>query len=207
MWKDTPAPWVDDAFAQLRVCKKLGKVVEAVGPPQLRVAKDPFAAMLLTIVSQQVSGKAADSIFKRVRENVGVRPAAFEGWDVDRLRTLGLTRAKAVSMSGLAEACRNGFSFKALAKLDDVEIYERLTAFKGIGRWSAEMFMMFSLGRPDVYSPGDLGLRRGLKIVYKIEEMPQPEDCEKLFRRWRPYRTAASWYLWRVAEGPGTSAW
>ncbi len=200
-------PWTDEAFKSLRADKRLGKYVQEIGPPRLYVAADPFRALVMTVVSQQLSGKAAESIFNRLDHQVGVSPNAICVACEQDLRAAGLSTSKSRTLITLAQAVSDGFSFSRLKRLPDEQLYRELIAFKGLGPWSVEMYMMFCLGRPDVHSPGDLGLRKGLKIVYKLRELPEKEDCDRLYKRWIPWRTAASWYLWRIVEGTDNGAW
>lgn len=194
-------PWSQSAFVALSRDSILGKVVREHGPPKLRVYTDPFAALVATIVGQQLSGKAASSIFARLQSHVGeIEPTRLTATKPSDLRSCGLSSAKCETIRGVAQACCNGLDFRRLRRMDDEELRSALLAMKGIGPWTVEMFMMFALGRPDVMSAGDLGLRKGLRNVYQLSDLPRPDECCEMFERWRPWRTAASWYLWRAAE-------
>ena len=198
-----PAPWVADAHAHLLQDKKLGKIAEMHGPPSIHVERDLFETLVYSVAGQQLSGKAAQAIINKLESKIGSStPENLKCETQESLREVGLSNAKAGTILGLAHAFGNGLDDKALRKMPDEEVVETLTQFKGIGPWTAEMFLMFALGRPDVMSPGDLGLRKGLQIVYKRKELPTIKEAGPLFERWRPYRTAASWYLWRAIEGP-----
>ena len=198
-----PAAWVEEAHAHLCADKRLGKVAQQHGPPTIHVERDLFETLVHSVAGQQLSGKAAQAIVRKLTESVGkATPENLRKETPESLRAVGLSGAKCRTILELAHAFGNGLDEKALRKMSDEEVAETLVKFKGIGPWTAEMFLMFALGRPDVMSPGDLGLRKGLQIVYKKKELPTIKEAGPLFEPWRPYRTAASWYLWRVIEGP-----
>ena len=197
------APWVAEAHAHLSQDKRLGHVAQLHGPPTIHVERDLFETLVHSVAGQQLSGKAAQAIVRKLTEVVGeATPENLRKQTPESLRAVGLSNAKCGTILELAHAFGNGLDEKALRNMDDEEVAATLTKFKGIGPWTAEMFLMFALGRPDVMSPGDLGLRKGLQIVYKKKELPTIKEAGPLFEPWRPYRTAASWYLWRVIEGP-----
>ncbi|MDQ2986111.1 MAG: DNA-3-methyladenine glycosylase [Armatimonadota bacterium] len=197
-----PAPWVAEAHAHLCGDKRLGKIAQLHGPAAIHVERDLFETLVHSIAGQQLSGKAAQAIIRKLNESIGsVTPYNLKKQTPESLRAVGLSGAKAGTILELSQAFGNGLDEKSLRKMDDEEVIETLTKFKGIGPWTAEMFLMFALGRQDVMSPGDLGLRKGLQIVYKRKEMPSIKEAGPLFDCWRPYRTAASWYLWRATEG------
>lgn len=165
---------------------------------------DRFAALCRIIVGQQVSTAAARTIWGRV---VDAYDGAPEPLDLiaddaeERLRGCGLSGRKATYMIGIAEAIESGaLKPEELDGLSDDEVVEALVALKGIGQWSAEMFLMFDLGRPDVFSGGDLGLRRGIQIAYELDEMPTPEEAVVIAETWAPHRTLASLYLWEAVH-------
>jgi len=197
-----PAPWVGDAHAHLCADKRLGKIAQTHGPPSIHVERDLFETLVHSVAGQQLSGKAAQAIINKLTDQIGkATPEKLKMQTPESLRAVGLSGAKCGTILELAHAFDNGLDSKALRKMEDAEVIETLTKFKGIGPWTAEMFLMFALGRPDVMSPGDLGLRKGLQIVYKKKELPTIKEATPLFECWRPYRTAASWYLWRAIEG------
>lgn len=194
--------WADESFRALKKCAVLGNYVKRHGPPVLKIYKDRFYALTFIVVSQQLSGKAADSIFSRLKERVGkIEPRSISSVDDGVLRGIGLSGAKTRTLKAVSSAVSDGMDLQAMDKLEDDEIRARLCEIKGIGPWTAEMFLMFALGRPDVVSVGDLGLRKGLAAVYGLESVPEPKMSGELFERWRPWRTAASWYLWRIVGG------
>jgi len=197
---------VDEAHQRLCADKHLGKIAQFHGPPRIHVERDLFETLIHSVASQQLSGKAAQAIVRKLSDKVGpATPENLRKESPESLRAVGLSGAKCGTILELAHAFENGLDANALRKMDDAEVVETLTKFKGIGPWTAEMFLMFALGRPDVMSPGDLGLRKGLQIVYRRKEMPTIKEASPLFDCWRPYRTAASWYLWRAIEGENTN--
>jgi DNA-3-methyladenine glycosylase II len=157
-------------------------------PPQR-----PFPSLVDAIVSQQISGKAAESIMGRLRGLGPIRPAALAEADLRRLRRAGLSRAKAVYVRELARFAVDG-GLQGLRQLPDAAVIERLTSVKGVGVWTAEMFLIFSLGRPDVWPVGDGGVQRAALNLYGVNT---PKRLAQLGDRFRPYRTHAAWYLWR----------
>lgn len=188
-------------------------VFEAVGAcrlaRELRRSDDVFATLCEAIVAQQLSAKAAATIYTRLRAQFPGSPDPTPDgvWrrSEARLRSAGLSRAKAASLRDLARKTRAGEipSLAAMQKMSDEEIVERLTAVRGIGRWSAQMFLIFRLGRPDVLAADDYALRRGFAIAMGRSAVPTPRQFASHAERWAPWRTVASWYLWRVAErGP-----
>jgi 3-methyladenine DNA glycosylase/8-oxoguanine DNA glycosylase len=184
-------------------------VIDAVGPFRLRLDTTPslFVALAEAIVYQQLTAKAAATIFARVR---ALFPCAHEGPTPEqilrasdaRLRSAGLSRSKLLSLRDLARRAAGGEipTFAELERLDDAGIVERLTQVRGIGRWTVEMLLIFRLGRPDVLPADDYGIRKGFAIAFGKRELPAHKDLEKRGERWKPYRTVASWYLWRAVE-------
>jgi methylated-DNA-[protein]-cysteine S-methyltransferase len=183
----------------------LARVIDAVGPYGLRVVEthSVFSALAEAIVHQQLSTKAASTIFARVRALVprfGARQVL--ALPDRKLRAAGLSRSKVLSLKDLAERTQNRElpSLSELERLDDESIVERLTEVRGIGRWSVEMLLMFRLGRPDVLPVDDFGIRKGFAIALRRRELPTRDQVERRGARWRPYRSVASWYLWRAVE-------
>lgn len=179
----------------------LGDFAQQFGPPSIVLDEHPFVSLVESIAGQQLSGKVAKVIVNRLRHLVGdITPDNLIRFDVSELRSVGLSNAKADTILRLSARSQKELDFGKMKDLDDEEIIERLSSIKGIGRWTAEMFLIFHLARPDVMSANDLGLRKGLAIVYGLDELPKPRECENLFERWKPYRSAACWYLWRLQE-------
>lgn len=180
--------------------KKLGAFIERRGQLQCLTFPDIFAALVSSIVTQQISSAAAESIDRRIRERFGrVTPKKFKDVTPDALRECGLSIKKAEYILGLAELVRNGnLDLKELEHLSDKEVAEKLMPIKGIGRWTVEMLLMFTLGRQNVVSYGDLAIRRGVMNLYGLKELTK-EQFERYSRRWSPYGTVASLYLWEAA--------
>ena len=186
----------------------LRRIIDIVGPnrpARLESAQTPFATLLRSIVYQQLSGKAAGSIHRRLLDLFpSRRPSAraLLALDDAELRAAGLSRSKVLSARDLAEkaVARQLPSRRALDAMDDEAIIERLIEVRGIGRWTVEMLLIFTLGRPDVLPATDLGVRRGFMVCQGNGELPEPADLLAHGEIWRPWRSVASWYLWRASE-------
>ncbi len=179
----------------------LAKLFGKVEPYVLRPSKNYFESLTDAIISQQLSGKAAATIFKRFKDlfpgGKFPTPAQVLAKSDAELRTVGVSGSKATYIKNIAAGFEDGsLDFKHINKKTDEEIVEMLVKVKGIGRWTAEMFLIFSLGRPDVFSFGDLGLRNGVKKVYGLRKDPSPAKLKQLSSKWQPHRTCASLYLW-----------
>lgn len=183
--------------------KKLGALIREVGPLERPLSPDPFAALLYSIVNQQISNKAAATVEARFRALVGeVRPEKVCALTVEEIQGCGMSFRKAQYIRGAAEAALNGeVDFDRLCELSDGEAIGALTRLKGVGRWTAEMLLIFSLGRPDVVSFDDLGIRRGMERLYGLKGLTRT-DFERYRRRYAPYGTVASFYLWELAGRP-----
>jgi DNA-3-methyladenine glycosylase II len=186
-------------------------LLDAVGPPKLRAPLGTgFVALARAICFQQLSGKAAATIFGRFVENVGgeLTPEAVLATPVDELRRAGLSNAKALSVLDLAAKVLDGtVPLDDASKLTDDELIERLVVVRGIGRWTAEMFLMFQLRRLDVWPIDDLGVRKGYAKVYGLDPMPTPKELLVLGDAFRPYRSVAAWYMWRATEIEALPGW
>ena len=198
------------AVAHLRKADPaLAEVIAAVGPfgMQLKVSRTLFRSLAEAIVYQQLSNKAAATIYGRVEAlfphaKNGFAPIHILEATDDSLRGCGLSRAKVLAVQDLARRV-HGKELPTLDEahaLEDAALIERLITVRGIGRWSAEMFLMFRLGRPDVLPLDDYSLRKAYAKAFKKRSLPSPEALEKHGEKWRPYRTVASWYLWRTLE-------
>jgi 3-methyladenine DNA glycosylase/8-oxoguanine DNA glycosylase len=185
----------------------LSRLIEAAGPfnMEVRAMSSPFESLARNIVYQQLNGIAAAAIHSRVIALFGrrrLRPQdIIEASDED-LRGAGLSRNKIMALRDLAEKSLDGIvpTLARLRRMSDEEIVERLTQVRGIGRWTVEMLLMFGLGRPDVLPVGDYGVRKGFSIVYGTEGLPTPKELTRHGERWRPYRSVASWYMWRAVD-------
>src|SRR5215204_5984609 len=169
---------------------------------------DAYGALLRSIVGQQLSTKAASTIYGRMLElfdGHAPSPKQLLGVDPDKIRSAGLSRPKISYLRDLAEHVEKGeLELDHLDELPDEEVIEQLTAVKGIGEWSAHMFLMFHLSRPDVLPVGDQGIRRAVQLQYGLRKLPDPKRLEKIARPWRPYRTLACLYLWSSLDNkPG----
>lgn len=199
------------ALRHLRRDPEFRELVRKVGPfrLQLRRPAAPFPALLRAIVFQQLSGKAANTIHQRVLALFPGRahpaPAEFLKASDEALRGAGLSRNKLLAVRDLAAHTIEGTvpTLRRLQRMPDDEIIERLTAVRGVGRWTVEMMLIFTLGRPDVLPLNDLGIHRGFCRVYGGE--PDAQRLQAQGEQWRPYRSVASWYLWRAADLPPDS--
>ena len=185
----------------------LAHVMERAGPFALEIRKmhDPFAALARNIIFQQLHGKAAAAIHQRVLNLFGgnkLRPEDIIAAPEGDLRGAGLSAAKLTALKDLAEKTLDGTvpTLSRLRRMSDEEIVERLTRVRGVGRWTVEMLLMFRLGRPDVLPVGDFAVRKGFALAYGLDESPKPKDLTEYGELWRPYRSVASWYLWRAVE-------
>jgi DNA-3-methyladenine glycosylase II len=162
-----------------------------------------FEALAESILYQQLAGAAAAAIHRRFVAlfDDGIRPEAVLATPIDRLRSAGLSGAKAVSILDLAEKVAEGtVPLEDVERLSDDEIVERLTLVRGIGRWTAEMFLIFQLRRLDVWPVDDYGVRQGWALAYSLAELPKPKELMALGERFRPYRTVPAWYCWRAVH-------
>jgi methylated-DNA-[protein]-cysteine S-methyltransferase len=193
--------------------RMLARIIAKVGPLRLEVApaQSPFAAVAESITYQQLTGKAAATILGRVHALFGGRenftPDALLALPDARLREAGLSGAKTAAMKDLAAKTLDGTvpTHDDLCTLQESEIVERLTTIRGVGRWTVQMLLIFRLGWPDVLPVNDYGVRKGFARAFRTGALPSPADVAKRGERWRPYRTAASWYLWRASELPETT--
>jgi len=178
--------------------------IDAVGPFALRPQRDRFAMLVRSIISQQISTAAARSIRFRLIQFAGpegLTPANLARFTADELRLAGLSPQKASYIADLAGKVDSGeVKLRQIGRLDDEQIIERLTEVRGIGRWTAQMFLIFSLGRLDVFPHDDLGIRSAIRNRYALAELPDKETAHAIAEPWRPYATVASWYCWRTLE-------
>ena len=188
--------------------RRLGRLIERAGSFTMRPQRlhSPFEALARAIVYQQLSGKAAATIYGRVTElfpdERRLQPQRILDTPDDLLRAAGMSRAKVAALKDLAGKTLEGVvpTLPRLRRMDDAEILSRLVAVRGIGPWTVEMLLIFRLGRPDVLPASDLGVRKGFMLTYKTPDLPAPSDLLRHGERWRPYRSVASWYLWRAVD-------
>ena len=180
------------------------RLIEEVGPCRIRYLEPDFEALAKAIVYQQLSGKVASTIFGRLAAAAGngrVTPESLLCLSTPTLRGVGLSRQKIAYLRDLAQKTDAGeLDFQALRRLPDKKVMERLTGIKGIGAWTAHMFLIFALRRMDVLPSGDLGIRAAVKKAYALDKLPEPREIDEMGRAWRPYASVASWYLWRSLE-------
>lgn len=191
-----------------RVDPVMRRLIRDVGPFALipNIRRTPFESLARAIAFQQLHEKAAESILKRfIALFPGrrfPRPAELLAADVDAIRGAGFSGAKVLALRDLAAKTLDGTvpTSRAITLLDDEAMVERLVAVRGIGRWTVQMLLIFQLGRPDVLPVDDFGVRNGFRIAYRRRTMPAPKEVLRYGERWKPYRTAAAWYLWRAAD-------
>jgi DNA-3-methyladenine glycosylase II len=182
----------------------LAALIETVGPYRIRYSPPDFETLVKAIVYQQLSGKAAATIFGRLQAAAGDGRLTSEATlqlTPQTMRALGLSRQKIGYIQDIARKTQGGGTdFAALPKMKDEEVLQVLTSLKGVGVWTAQMFLIFALRRKDVLPGGDLGVRAAVKKAYGFEFLPTPSEVDTVGEKWRPYRTVASWYLWRSLE-------
>jgi DNA-3-methyladenine glycosylase II len=185
-------------------CSVMRQVIETVGPITLKPARDRFSILVRSIISQQISTAAARTIRARLETHLkrtGVTPAALARQSEEKLRAAGISRQKASYLIDLARKVNDGtVPLATIGRLSDEEVIVKLTEINGIGRWTAEMFLIFSLGRLDVLPVDDLGVRSALKRLHGLDDLPTKQHCFELAAPWRPYATIGSWYCWRSLD-------
>lgn len=197
-----------------RTDKHLARVIAQVGEFQFKLdeCESPYESLLEAIAYQSISGKAAATIFARIRAlgANGICPTPKEILTTRKqaLRKAGLSNAKALAMKDLAQKTLDGVvpSLNEAHKMSDEELVERLISVRGIGAWTVEMFLIFRLGRPDVLPIHDYGVQKGYALTYGKKHVPKPRELAAFGERWRPYRTVASWYMWRAVGLADTKA-
>jgi len=184
----------------------LGSVIDRVGAYRMEYRDPGFETLVRSIVYQQLSGKVAKVIFGRLVEMLpdgAVTPEGILKLTPVKMRRAGLSKQKTAYIRDLAhKTVRGKVRFETLGELADHEVIEHLTQVKGIGVWTAHMFLIFALRRLDILPVGDLGVRSAIRKMYGMEELPHPKQVEELAVSWRPYCSVASWYLWRSLDGP-----
>jgi DNA-3-methyladenine glycosylase II len=206
----TNADGFADAFrkAQRHLIRRdplLGQLIKRVGPCTLQPSGKAFPLLVRAIISQMISTKVAKTITARVEAALhpdGLAPSAVASASEETLRAAGLSRAKVLALKDLAEkASSDVVPLTRLAEMSDEEVVASLVCVRGIGRWTAEMFLIFSLGRLDVLPVDDFGLRAGVRDVYQLPELPGRVELRERGESWRPYRSVATWYFWRSRGG------
>src|SRR5579863_3058016 len=178
-------------------------IIERIGPCRMQYGPPEFHSLAEAIVYQQLNGKAAETIFKRFAGLAGepVMPEGIAKLTDEQLRSVGLSKQKSSYLRDMAErTIRGELDFSRLADMTDVEVIKHLTQVKGVGVWTAHMFLMFSLRRPNILPTGDFGVQMAIKKHYKKRKLPKPLQMEKIAKCWEPYRSIACWYLWRSLD-------
>jgi DNA-3-methyladenine glycosylase II len=179
-------------------------IIQRVGRYAIEYREPSFESLVRSIVYQQLSGRVASVIFGRLHAAAGQKqltPAGIMRLRPEKMRKLGLSGQKTVYIRELAKHTKRGsIVFENLAETDDAIVIEHLTRVKGIGVWTAQMFLMFALRRTDVLPVADLGIRSAMKKAYGLEDLPKPEEMERIAAAWKPYKSVACWYLWRSLE-------
>jgi DNA-3-methyladenine glycosylase II len=198
----------DEALRHLRREKNFAALIHRVGPPQLGVQRQrsPYEALMRAIAHQQLHGRAAQAILARFE---ALYPAgAFPAPDLvlastdETLRSCGFSGSKIAAMRAICAATLDGRvpSRRGSARLSDEELIERLVSIRGVGRWTVEMLLIFTLGRPDVLPVDDFGVRDGYRVLYDLEVQPKPKALAEIGLAWAPHRSIAAWYLWRASD-------
>ena len=185
--------------------KRFAPLIKKHGVPDLKRKGNPFQALVRAIIGQQVSGAAARTIFARFLtlfpKGKFPTPEMVTKIPIEKMRAAGVSGQKASYIKDLAEKFSDGtIRHRSLHRMESADIVEHLIQVKGIGVWSAHMFLLFTLNRPDILPTGDLGIRKGFQVLYGLKEMPEHDEMEKLAKDWRSHASVASWYLWRVAD-------
>lgn len=178
-------------------------LLDRFGPARVTPGGAPFEALVSAIANQQLSVKAGATVYGRIETlcDGPVTPQAIQAASDEQLRACGLSRAKVGYVQDLAQRTLDGqLALDRLHELDDEAVVETLTQVKGIGRWTAQMVLIFDLHRPDILATGDLGVRDGARRVLELDERPSPAELETLAEPWRPYRSVACWYLWKERD-------
>lgn len=183
---------------------RMARIVSRLGVLNLRLNDDLFLSLLESILSQQLSPRAADSIIRRVFalfQDSGIEPTALIEMEDDRIRSCGVSRQKVSYIKNLAEAVIGGYiNIDYLARLNDKDAIDRLVRIKGVGTWTAKMILIFTLGRPDVLPFEDLGILNAVQRAYLLEDKPDSETFDMITEKWHPYCSVASLYLWRLKD-------
>jgi DNA-3-methyladenine glycosylase II len=189
------------AIRFLKKDPKFTKIIQQVGKYNVKITKNRYRSLIEAIIAQQLSGSAAESILKRFRKlykSNFPRPIEVLQTSDKKLRKVGLSKMKVIYIKELSKQIESRhLNMRNFSSLEDEQIIEHLTNVKGIGRWTAQMFLIFSMGRLDVLPAGDLGLKKGIQLMYSLNKLPTEEQIRPLAESWRPYRTVATWYIWK----------
>jgi len=181
----------------------LRAIIERVGPCRIEYDEPTFQSVAQAIVYQQLNGRAAETIFDRFAKSAGdpVTPEGILKLSAEQMRAVGLSKQKSSYLRDLAEKTQAGLlEFERMPQMTDTEVIEHLIRVKGVGVWTAHMFLIFTLRRTDVLPVGDYGVQSAIKKAYRKRKLPRPKDMEKIAKAWSPYRSIACWYLWRSLD-------
>lgn len=198
--------WTDAERALIKADPALKPLIKAAGPCTIKPQKiELYASLLRSIAHQQLHGKAAETIFSRFKalyDDEIPTPEALLKTRMPKLRACGFSESKALALLDVAAKAADGTipTRRAALKLSNEELIKRITAVRGVGRWTVEMLLMFNLARPDVLPVDDFGVREGYKVHYGLAAQPKPKELAAYGERWAPYRSIASWYMWRALE-------
>jgi len=187
--------------------QRMGKLIEKFGPPNFNLMNNYYESLVRSIVYQQLSGKAASIIYERFLDlfvfDIYPKPKDVLEVSIETLRSSGLSYQKVNYIRDLSEKWQDGtMNLTDIDSMTDEEISSELIKVKGIGQWTADMFLMFTLGRPDVFPFGDLGIQKGFMVLTNMNHLPTKKEMERKTKKWQPYRTVAAWYLWKLVDGP-----
>ena len=193
-----------EATKFLKKDPKFAKIISQVGEQNVKITKNRYQSLVEAIIAQQLSGSAAESIlkkFKKLYKTKFPKPIDVIKTSDSKLRSAGLSKMKVSYIKDLSKKIEtNQLNMREISTKSNESIIEQLTNVKGIGRWTAEMFLIFSLGRLDVLPVGDLGLKKGIQLMHSFSDLPNEKEIEQLAESWRPYRTVATWYLWKSLQ-------
>jgi len=187
--------------------KRMEKLIDKFGPPNFNLMNNYYESLIRSIVYQQLSGKSASIIYERFLDlfvfDIYPEPKDILAVSIETLRSSGLSYQKVNYIRDLSEKWQDGtMNLTDIDSMTDEEISSELIKVKGIGQWTADMFLMFTLGRPDVFPFGDLGIQKGVMIITNMNRLPTQKEMERKTKKWQPYRTVAAWYLWKLVDGP-----
>ncbi len=187
--------------------ERMAKLIDKFGPPNFNLMNNYYESLVRSIIYQQLSGKAASIIYKRFLDlfvfDIYPKPKDVLAVSIETLRSSGLSYQKVNYIRDLSEKWQDEtINLTNLDSMTDEEISSELIKVKGIGQWTADMFLMFTLGRPDVFPFGDLGIQKGVMIITNMNRLPTQKEMERKTKKWQPYRTVAAWYLWKLVDGP-----
>ena len=187
--------------------ERMAKLIDKFGPPNFNLMNNYYESLVRSIIYQQLSGKAASIIYKRFLDlfvfDIYPKPKDVLAVSIETLRSSGLSYQKVNYIRDLSEKWQDEtINLTDIDSMTDEEISSELIKVKGIGQWTADMFLMFTLGRPDVFPFGDLGIQKGVMIITNMNRLPTQKEMERKTKKWQPYRTVAAWYLWKLVDGP-----